>query len=314
VSIKEALKKYSSVEIDLLLSHILGKPREFLYMNGEHKLTRIQADRLTRMERRREKGEPVAYILGYKDFYGLRFKVNKNVLIPRPESEWLVDRVLSCVIPSRARNPLYWENRKLSDPSDPPRMHSSSVGMTPIKILDVGTGSGCIAISLAKELTQNTKHKTQIIASDISWAAIKVAKQNTRIHRVKIKFIHSDILQNVRMNFDIIVANLPYLPSEASTKEGGWSELKNNTSAETAGLKFEPKQALHTKEKGLMQIRRLLEQIALLKQKPKLAYFEFDPRQKQDLHKLIKKILPEMGVKFYKDFNGLWRFTEISLR
>jgi len=79
-------------------------------------------------------------------------------------------------------------------------------------------------------------------ASDISLAALKVAKQNAKKHRAVIKFIHSNILENVRMSFDIIIANLPY----------GWSEWKNNCSMETVGLKFEPKEALFTKENGLM--------------------------------------------------------------
>jgi release factor glutamine methyltransferase len=76
MTIREALKKYHKIEIELLLAHVLKKPKEFLYSHGENKLTRIQADGLTRMVKRQTKGEPAAYILGYKDFYGLRFRVN----------------------------------------------------------------------------------------------------------------------------------------------------------------------------------------------------------------------------------------------
>src|SRR3989344_4348414 len=99
MTIKDVIKKHNKIEIELLFSHLLGKSKEFLYLFPAHELTRIQANRLTQMVRRREKGEPIAYILGYKDFMGLRFKVNRDVLIPRPETEWLVERVLS-VIPN----------------------------------------------------------------------------------------------------------------------------------------------------------------------------------------------------------------------
>ena len=93
LSIKEVLKKYHKIEIELLLAHVLRKPKEFLFLFPQHELTRIQADELTRMAQRRMRGEPVAYIVGYKDFYGLRFKVNRRVLIPRPETEMVVDLV-----------------------------------------------------------------------------------------------------------------------------------------------------------------------------------------------------------------------------
>src|SRR5207245_2413791 len=110
-----------SIEIELLLSHILGKSKEFLFVRPQNKLTAGQSSALLKLISRRQKGEPVAYLLGYKDFAGLRFKVNKDVLIPRPESEWLVERVKRLELRGK-------------------------------KILDMGTGSGCIAISIAKKL------------------------------------------------------------------------------------------------------------------------------------------------------------------
>src|SRR5882724_4558360 len=93
MTIQRALKKYHTIEIELLLAHVLKKPKEFLYMFKDHRLTARQMEQITLMAKRRMAGEPVAYILGYKDFMGMRFKVNKDVLIPRPETEWAVEKI-----------------------------------------------------------------------------------------------------------------------------------------------------------------------------------------------------------------------------
>ena len=206
-------------------------------MNPERELTSRQIDKLTSLAKRRMAGEPMAYILGYKDFYGLRFKVNKDVLIPRPETEMVIERL---------------KDLKFKDWGHP------------VSILDVGTGSGAIAISLAKNFSIRNS-QFAIYASDISSAALKVAKGNAKTHKVKvkIKFIKSDLLKNIKEDFDIIVANLPY----------GWHGVKNRFSSVKDGLKFEPQQALYTKEKGLMEIRRLLEQISLRKIFNKILLF-----------------------------------------
>jgi release factor glutamine methyltransferase len=290
MTIKEVLKKYNKVEIELLLAHILKKPREFLYLNPERKLTNKQFGNLAKYIRRREKGEPIAYILGYKDFMGLRIKVNKDVLIPRSETEGMVEHVVQALgLPA-------FKTAKQQATGLPYK--------NTVSILDIGTGSGCIAIAIAKQL-QNFKFKIsnlKLTAIDISSAALKVAKANAKYHQAKVKFIKSDLLANIKGNFDIIVANLPY----------GWLKWKNNTSSETIGLKFEPKEALFTKENGLFEIRRLLEQISSLKYQPKFIYLEFDPRQKPELSKLIKKILPGYRAEFFKDLNNFWRFVEIK--
>jgi len=360
MTIKEVLKKYNKIEIELLLAHVLRKPREFLFLFPQHELTRIQHSRLTRIARRRLRGEPIAYILGYKGFYGLKFKVNKNVLIPRPETEMVVDLVSAKLrssppmgeMPSAAEAERVQSYGKQPLPG-PLLTASTSLGVTlscaervkrrgklrgaSIKILDIGTGSGCIVISLAKNLSPSPnpspsgRGKPQpplslwergrgegydFYASDVSSAALKVARQNAKIRGVKVKFFQSDLLNNFKGNFDIIIANLPYLSPD-------W---KYNRAMGSSGLSYEPQQALFAKEKGLMLIRRLLEQIASLKYKPKLVYpapllskkwcwiyLEFDPRQKLPLTKLIKKSLPGSKTKFYKDYGNLWRYVEISL-
>ncbi len=281
MTIRQALIKYHCIEIELLLADLLGKSKEFLFMNPGHSLSAGQLISLSALVKRRESGEPMAYILGYKDFYGLKFKVNRNVLIPRPETEWVVERI---------------RNYELE-----------IMNGKPFRVLDVGTGSGCIVISLAKLLppspnpSRQGRGKLQFCASDMSSEALKIAKQNAKKYKVKIKFIKSDLLKNIKGNFDVIIANLPY----------GWRGVKNRFSSVKDGLKFEPKKALYTSERGLREIRRLLQQVALLKNKPKLVYLEFDPRQKRELGSLIKKSLPGSKTKFYKDYNGFWRYAEV---
>lgn len=276
MKIQDLFKNYSKLEIDLLLMKILKKPKEFLYFNPNYELSASQLTNLNKLIKRRQAGEPIAYILGYKDFFGLRFKVNKNTLVPRPETEYLVEQMI---------------------------LDIQLLNSEKIKILDVGTGSGCIAISLAKQL-QNKKNTYEVFASDISSPALLVAKNNAKLNRVKIKFYKSDLLKNIPKNLklNIIVANLPY----------GWREWKNNTTTNTIGLKFEPEIALFTKERGLYEIRRLLEQINSRKNKPQFVFLEFDPRQKQDLNKLIKLKFPNSTINFYKDLADMWRFVQIK--
>lgn len=312
VIIHKVLQKYYNIETELLLAHILKKPKEFLFMEPNFKLSSYQVRKLSSLIQRRQKGEPVAYILGYKDFCGLRFKVNRNVLIPRPETEGLVERIAGLSFPFlregvRLRRTEGLEHYRQTSTTSPSFGGVSSLKRRrELRILDLGTGSGCIIISLAKKL-QNLKSDTNVAVfkfygSDVSKKVLQVAKQNARHHQTKVKFIKSALLQNIKEDFDIIIANLPY----------GWREWKNNTSAETVGLKFEPKEALFTKEHGLYHIRRLLEQIAKRKRKPKLVFLEFDPRQKHSLFKLIKKYLPSSRVEFHRDLNNLWRFAEVQ--
>ena len=251
-------------------------------MNTAHRLTRIQTSKLTRMVQRREKGEPMAYILGYKDFYGLRFKVNKNVLIPRPETEYLIERL---------------KDLKFKDYKQP------------IRILDVGTGSGAIIISLLKLMTvikgqplddrHQGKWKMEFFASDISSAALRVARQNAKIHKVKVKFIKSDLLKNLKFVPDIIVANLPYVPRKIY-------DLRFKD------LRFEPKGALVDPVKDFDIYERLLKQISTLPSLPQAIFLEIDPKTKNYVINYVINYLPKAKIKFHKDFNNLWRFAEIT--
>lgn len=176
----------ATLESELLLRHLLGISRVQLYLDLDDPLAREQQAAYRRLVERRRAGQPSAYITGHRDFYGLEFIVDSRVLIPRPESEMLVDEAIRL-----ARN------------CDSPI------------IADIGTGSGAIAICLAIKLPQAI-----IYASDISAAALEVAAANCRRHGVagRVRLLSGDLLTPLTQPVDIIVANLPYVGrTEAAT-------------------------------------------------------------------------------------------------
>lgn len=273
MTIREILKRNPGGETELLLAHTLRMSKEFLFLHPEFDLSDCQTKKLQGLIRRREQGEPLAYLLGTKQFFGLKFKVDKRVLIPRPETEWVVEKVASL-------EPKVLDNHRK------------------IRILDVGTGSGAIIVSLAKILGHR---RYEFLASDVSESALQLARYNARKNRVRVKFVKSDLLKNIPQVCDVLVANLPY----------GWPAWKNSTSNETVGLKYEPRCALFAGKNGLREIHRLLMQLAARTNLPGFIYLEFDPRQKTSLSLLTKKILPRCEIKFYRDLTGRWRYMEV---
>lgn len=265
--------KTAALDAEVLLSFVTKKPKEFLYTHPEIKLTKPQLKKFTALISRRLEGEPVAYLRKKKEFYGLDFYVDRRVLIPRPETELLVEKIIKL---------LKAKSYKLK------------------AIADIGTGSGCIAITLAKYLP-----KVKILATDISQKTLLVARKNARKHKVRIKFYRGNLLEPLKdKKIDIIIANLPY---------GCQDYWQNNSTAVTSSLKFEPKKSIFTKEKGLYLYHCLFSQIAERKQKPKLILCEFDPRQTSRLEKLVKKYLPTSKLEIKKDLAGLNRVLLIKL-
>ena len=180
-------------EIELLFTDILNCKRHDLYLNKYISLDKQKRRFLNRALMRRFNGEPIQYILGKAEFMGLEFKVNKDVFIPRPETEILVEAVINCVSPL-ARSCL----------------PAGRCPVCPLKILEIGTGSGCIAISLAKFLRVN------VTATDISNLALEVAKQNALLNNVEINLLKSDLFMSCELGVgssEIIVSNPPYIPS-----------------------------------------------------------------------------------------------------
>ncbi|MFC1598954.1 peptide chain release factor N(5)-glutamine methyltransferase [Patescibacteria group bacterium] len=209
MTIKEIIIKYSAnligksaspiLDIELLLAKTINQAKEYLYKNPDKKLTTKQLKFFLNLVERRSKGEPIAYILGYQEFFNLKLKVNKNVLIPRPETELLVEQVLE-----------FTKTNKIKS------------------IADIGTGSGAIIIALAKNL------KAEFYGSDISSQALALAKENAKTHKVKIKFYKGNLLEPLKSDqLDIIVANLPYL----TTKELNNPSIQHEPKLALAGGK-----------------------------------------------------------------------------
>ncbi len=279
MTIKEIQKKNKDVEVDLLLAHVLKQPKEFLYLNPQVTLTPQQTAKLTTLVGRRKNSEPIAYLVGHKYFYGLKFKINKHVLTPRPETEWLVDKALSTMKSEK------WT--------------VDSKKKTKVRILDVGTGSGCIAISLAHTLSTVHCSLFTVTASDVSASALKVAEQNAKTHKTKVTFIQSDLFSKIPGTFNIITANLPYVP------QGMYELLYHN-------LKYEPKVAITDGGEVWDMYRRFFEQLPKHLATGGVALLEIDDGSKSDLQKMIKRLLPGYKTSFYKDLNGLWRYLEIK--
>ncbi|HEL1612197.1 TPA: peptide chain release factor N(5)-glutamine methyltransferase [Streptococcus suis] len=200
---------------------------------------------------------PAQYIIGKADFHDLEFSVDERVLIPRPETEELVDLILQ-------------ENSRAG-----------------LRILDIGTGSGAIAISLAK-----ARPDWQVVAVDISTDALALAQENARSNQVSVQFIQSDVLQAVTGQFDIIVSNPPYISPDDKDEVGA------NV------LTSEPHLALFAEEDGLAIYRQIAEQAGIfLKENGKL-YFEIGYKQGQALTDLLALHFPEKRVRVIKDQFG----------
>ncbi|HEM4129707.1 TPA: peptide chain release factor N(5)-glutamine methyltransferase [Streptococcus suis] len=200
---------------------------------------------------------PAQYIIGKADFHDLEFAVDERVLIPRPETEELVDLILQ-------------ENSRAG-----------------LRILDIGTGSGAIAISLAK-----ARPDWEVVAVDISEDALAVAQENARSNQVSVQFIQSDVLQAVTGQFDIIVSNPPYISPDDKDEVGA------NV------LTSEPHLALFAEEDGLAIYRQIAEQAGtFLKENGKL-YFEIGYKQGQALTDLLALHFPEKRVRVIKDQFG----------
>ena len=190
-----------------------------------------------------------AYQAGYQDFYGRKFKVTPAVLVPRAETEQLIDKAL--LLAGRA----YLPGMK------PPKR---ALTENPL-ILDIGTGSGNIAITLKLEIPE-----AEIIGLDVSEKALKIAHENAKLLNAKINFIHSNLLENYHKNEpDLIVANLPYV-------DKNWSWLDKEA------LNVEPEIALYAEDEGLALIKKLLMEIKTKNWHPKIL-LEMDPCQQKTL-------------------------------
>ncbi len=261
---KELSSLYDEKEVQsffyLVLEKLHNKKRIDLALHPEMEMTPADETRWENVVSQLKTQKPIQYILGETEFYGLRFLVNENVLIPRPETEELVELIIA--------------NNKSSKN---------------IKILDIGTGSGCIAISLAKNLPN-----AEVFALDVSEGALTTARKNAEINEVNVAFLHQSILETTDLNqqFDIIVSNPPYVRILEK------AEIKPNV------LEYEPHLALFVKDNDALLFYRKIAQLAKknLVEKGQL-YFEIN----QYLAKETVNLLEDLGfenVELKQDIYG----------
>ena len=211
---------------------------------------------------------PLSHLVGFEYFYDRKFKVTKDVLSPRMETEELIYRVIEYV--------------KITKKDS-------------IKILDLCTGSGIIAITLKKELELKS---VELIASDISEEALVVAKENAELNNADIKFIQSDIFNNIDEKFDIIVSNPPYI------------DRKDKITMKTNVLNYDPHLALFAEEEGMYFYRKIVEEAKNYLNDSGVIFFEIGHDQREKITKLAD--INDYHVEVYKDLNGRDRMAFLA--
>lgn len=252
----------------VLVQHVTGKTAAWVLAHADETLTIEQEKELKRLAGRLTAGEPLPYITGFQEFYGINFEVNPRVLIPRPETELLVEMAIEWLSahPERTR------------------------------VVDVGTGSGCIGVTLALKAPA-----IRVTAVDISLEALDAASRNAqRLGAVdRMVFVRADLLDKVPGKFDLVAANLPYIPS--GTLEG------------LAVRKYEPRLALDGGEDGLDLIGRLLKQAPEKINPGGMVLLEIEERQGVAAAKLAREAFPTAEVRVVRDLAGKDRVLEIRV-
>ncbi len=275
---------------EILLAFLLRKDRSYLFAFPEQGLPKVTTARFRQLSQQRKSGKPLAYLIGFKEFYGLAFFVNKNVLIPRPETEGLIDLALE-------------EIKRIQE-----------AGIKNIDIIDIGTGSGAIILSLAKAILESRiMNDVAFFAVDKSKKSLIIAQENAKRLGIneQIQFLRGNLIQPYLKStqrkrykiqdarYKIFLANLPYLTSK---------EIKNLQPE----VRYEPRQALDGGKDGLDVYRDLFKQLEKIKNQPFTAICEIAPKQQKTLLKIIKTALPQSATKFIKDLSGRTRFAAIK--
>lgn len=288
MTIQETLRlapQIPRLDREVLLSHVLGKNRVSLLAHGEKVVSAQELQRYRRSLARATKHEPVAYIIGHKEFYGRNFSVGPGVLIPRPETELIVERVIECIT-------------------------SSVSSRKKIAVIDVGTGSGAIIISLFLSFQTNQQKNISWFALESEEAALRYARKNAKhlCTESGIQFLKSDLLSRVSKKLSsydevFIVANLPYLSE--TLYQSTAPNVKN----------YEPKSALASGVDGLDHYRRLLRSFAPLAASflASTLFLEISPEQKKSLTREITDLFPDSIPLIHPDLSGKDRFLELSL-
>ena len=253
---KENLDHYCSKEdIELLILHTLGIDRNTLYRESPL----VDEDHLIKIRHfveRRNLGEPLAYIFGNKGFWSLDLFVDDNVLVPRPETELLVEKVLS--------------------------LYDSK----PLKLLDLGTGSGAIGLSLISE-----RPSWEVYCSDLSFKALNVAKENKKNNSAKVHLVNANWLSAFEVSsFDVIVSNPPYVD-------------QNDKRLFEDGVSFEPIEALVAEERGLRDLKHIIKTSKDYLQDNGSLFVEHAPEQSKDVIDLFNNY-SYSSIRLFQDLNG----------
>jgi release factor glutamine methyltransferase len=297
MTIQEALnvtnRSVSNRDAEVFLQYALGVERTFLLTHGETALTSEQAATYESFLSRREQNEPVAYIVGEKEFYGRPFKTDARALIPRPETELLVDKALE-LLPARFK------------------AHTKAINKPcPIRILEIGTGSGNIAVTLSLELAKyNTP--AEIYATDISPEALALAEENFTLLQngtphSPIKWFVANLFNNAELQkkapYDLVIANLPYVPTS-------W---KFDAAAQPEVVFQEPDIALFGGEDGLDLYRGFFAKVSGWVMKDGIILVEYGEDETGDISELVRSYLPTAQLIVHKDYAELDRMLEIRM-
>jgi release factor glutamine methyltransferase len=279
--LRAAGSETARLDAELLLGDAIGVGRTVILAHPEAPVGADAAARYRTGLERRAAGEPVAYIRGIKEFYGLAFAVDSRALIPRPETERLVE---------------------LGEAEVRRRLGARGAGDPPIGIVDVGTGSGAIAVTLAVSLRRlGALDAVAIVAVDASEDALDLARENAVAHVVGdgVRFSRSDLLDGAASPFDLVLANLPYVRSEAMP-------------GLPIAASFEPVMALDGGVDGLEVIERLLEQLPMGLADGGRAFLEIGADQGELIVERCDRVLPGWVCHVELDLAGLPRVAVIA--
>lgn len=273
----------ASFKTDLLICHILNMSKTELLLKYNQIVDQVTEESINKSLLDIINGKPIQYIINKQEFMGLEFYVDENVLIPQPDTETLVEEAIKRIY----------------------AMHKNN--KQKIKILDLCTGSGAIAISIDTYIKNQIEQgkmknlKVEIVATDISEKAIEVAKRNAKLHNANIKFIVSDMFDNIyETDFDLIVSNPPYI--ETKTIPTLSKEVQN-----------EPHIALDGGEDGLELYRIIARQGFKYMKKEGSIIVEIGYNQKESIIQLFRKYREYVNIKCLKDLGGNDRLVEITV-
>jgi release factor glutamine methyltransferase len=258
----------SSLDAQLVLADVLDRPRAWVLAHPEARLGRVEQTSFAEALARLAAGEPLAYVLGWWEFYGRRFRLTPAVLIPRPETELLVETALDVIRRDRR----------------------------PKRVVEVGTGSGCVAVTLAAEVPD-----LRLIAGDVSALALRVCKENLRLHGVEhqVDLVQSDLVESLAGPVDLVLGNLPYIPSASLDH--------------LAVARGEPALALDGGSDGLEHFRRLLRQLRSILGPDAVVFLEIGAEQGPRAMDETRAAFPSASVRVLPDLAGRDRLVTIKL-